>query len=238
VRLKQDIGSSEIIDRTLTGGEIDMYPEYTGVIVGVLAGRGSAATTARATYDAARRFEATRGMQLLRMTPFADALALAVRPAFARRHGLRTIADLRKLGSFVFGGAPENRTRYQGLVGMRRAYGLTNARFKLTPIGTQYRALDTGSVDVANVLTTDGQLRSGRYVVLRDTKRIFGFQNVAPVVRRAVLARVGPRFTATLDAVSARLTDRAMQAMNGAVDIDHRSPASVARAFLKAQGLL
>src|SRR3954453_14841842 len=33
VELKNDIGSSEIVDRALTAGAIDMYPEYTGVIV-------------------------------------------------------------------------------------------------------------------------------------------------------------------------------------------------------------
>jgi osmoprotectant transport system substrate-binding protein len=238
VRLKQNIGSSEIIDRTLTSGRIDMYPEYIGVIDGVLAHRTDLPRSGRETYERARRFEGRRGFALLAMTPFADALALAVKPAVARKHGLRTVGDLKKLGTFDFAGAPENRTRYQGLVGMRRAYGLTGARFLLTPIGRQFAVLDSGRADVANVLSTDGQLRTGRYRVLEDTKGIFGYQNVAPVVSRKVLVRQGPRFAKSLDAVSARLTNRAMQTMNGEVDIDHRRPADVARAFLKAQGLL
>ena len=238
VALKRNIGTSEIVDRTLTAGSIDAYPEYIGVIVGVLAKRDSLPTSASATYDAARRYQARRGFELLRMTPFADALALAVKPAFARRHHLRTVGDLRKLPSFTFGGAPENRTRYQGLVGMRQAYGLTNARFVLTPLGRQYKALDSGRVDVANALTTDGELRSGRYRVLSDPKGIFGYQNVAPVVSRRLLARAGPRFARTMNAVSATLTNAAMQSMNAAVDIDHRRPADVAHAFLAAHGLL
>lgn len=238
VALKQDIGTSEIVDRTLTAGSIDVYPEYIGVVVGVLAKRDRLPASARATYEAAQRFEARRGFAVLRMTPFADALALAVRPAFAQRHGLRTLADLRRLGSFSFGGAPENRTRYQGLVGMRRAYGLTNARFVLTPLGRQYSALDSGRVDVANVLTTDGELRTGRYRVLADPKGIFGFQNVVPVVSRRLLARAGPRFTRVVNAVSATLTNAVMQRLNAAVDIDHRQPADVAHAFLSAHGLL
>jgi osmoprotectant transport system substrate-binding protein len=147
------------------------------------------------------------------------------------------VADLRKLDTFSFGGYPENRTRYQGLRGMREAYGLTNAEFRPVQIGGQYRALDSGRVDVVNVLTTDGRLERGRYVVLEDTKGIFGFQNVAPLVKRAVLARQGPEFARTLDAVSAKLTDRAMQAMNAAVDIDRRKPADVAREFLRVHRL-
>src|SRR5215210_8621999 len=38
VKLKGNIGSSEIIDKALTSGKIDMYPEYMGVIDTVIAG--------------------------------------------------------------------------------------------------------------------------------------------------------------------------------------------------------
>jgi len=238
VRLKRNIGPSELIDQTLTSGRIDLYAEYTGVVATVIAGRSRRLRSARQAYEAARSFEARRGFTMLAPTPFSDVLALAVKPARARRDRLRDIGDLRRLGAFSFGGAPENETRYQGLVGMRRAYGLTKARFVPVTLGDQYRALDSGRVDVANVLTTDGQLARGAYVVLRDPKRIFGFQNAAPVVNRRVLAAEGPAFRRTLDAVSARLTDRAMRAMNAAVDIDRRDAADVARTFLRAHGLL
>src|SRR5690349_4624745 len=38
VDLKQNIGSSEIADRALDSGSIDMYPEYTGTSLSVAAG--------------------------------------------------------------------------------------------------------------------------------------------------------------------------------------------------------
>ncbi|HUH14618.1 MAG TPA: glycine betaine ABC transporter substrate-binding protein, partial [Gaiellaceae bacterium] len=38
VQLKSSIGSTEIIDRALTSGEIDMYPEYTGTMLTVVFG--------------------------------------------------------------------------------------------------------------------------------------------------------------------------------------------------------
>ena len=238
VRVKANIGPSEIIDRTLTARTIDMYPEYTGVAAVVLGREHRKLDSAAATYRSARRFEERRGFAMLRPTPFSDVLALAVKPELARRHGLRSVGDLRRLGAFRFGGAPENRSRYQGLLGMRQAYGLAGARFVPVLLGRQYGALDGGRVDVANVLSTDGQLARGRYVVLSDPKRIFGFQNVAPVVRRDVLRRQGAAFARALDAVSALLTNDAMRAMNAAVDIDRRRPGPVARAFLRAHGLL
>jgi osmoprotectant transport system substrate-binding protein len=238
VTLKQNIGSSEIIDRTLTGGSIDLYAEYTGVIAVELAGTERQPRTARETYRVAERFQARRGMELLEPTPFSDVLALVVKPDFARRHDLDDIGDLARLDSFTFGGFPENRTRYQGLIGMRAEYGIDNVRFRSISIGKQYGLLDAGRMQVVNGLTTDGQLDRGEYVVLKDPKAVFGFQNAAPVVRREVLESQGPVFAETLDAVSATLTDEAMQAMNGAVDIDGREPADVAREFLREQELL
>ena len=48
---------------------------------------------------------------------------------------------------------------------------------------------------------------------------------------------LGSKFRKTVDAVSAKLTLPAMRAMNKAVQIDHKSPKSVASTFLKANGL-
>jgi osmoprotectant transport system substrate-binding protein len=238
VKLKSNIGSSEIIDKALTSGQIDVYPEYTGVVVTVIAGEKDNPTSAQDTYDKAKAFEAKRGYTLLEQTPFFDADGLAVKPAYAAKNKLEDVADLKNVGKFKYGAPPENRTRYQGLLGMQKAYGLKNTDFKPLSIGLQYKALDTDKIDVAAVFTTDAQLAGGKYKVLTDSKGIFGFQNVAPIVSDKTLAAQGPEFAATLNAVSAKLTNEAMQTMNGAVDLDKKKPEAVAQAFLQANGLL
>ncbi len=43
-----------------------------------------------------------------------------------------------------------------------------------------------------NVFSTDGQLLGGKFKLLADPKHVFGFQNVAPVVKKSVLAAEGP----------------------------------------------
>jgi osmoprotectant transport system substrate-binding protein len=238
VNLKNNIGSSEVIDKALTSGKIDLYPEYTGVIVQVLAKINKPPKSADETYQLAKAFEAKRGFDMLDKTPFFDADALAVKPSYAQKYGLKSTADLKKVPHFTYGGPPENKTRYQGVVGMKQAYGLNNFTFKPLTIGLQYQALDSGKIDVAAVFTTDGQLQNtGKYVVLTDPKGIFGFQNVSPVVSKKVLAAQGPEFAATLNAVSAKLTNEAMRKMNAAVDLDKQKPADVAGAFLSANGL-
>ena len=86
-------------------------------------------------------------------------------------------------------------------------------------------------------MTTDPPLRTGRYAVLADPKRVFGVQNVVPVFSRAVIVAEGPVFTRTVEAVSAKLTTQAMRRMNAAVEVDKRDPAAVACDFLRAAGL-
>ena len=73
--------------------------------------------------------------------------------------------------------------------------------------------------------------------MLADPKHVTGFQNVPPLVKTSVLTAAGPTFTKTVNAVSAKLTTPAIAAMNKAFYVDKKSAASIAKAFLKANGL-
>ena len=238
VELKANIGSSEIIHQALTDGALDMYPEYVGVLLSEVANVRARPKSPDAAYRRAQAFEAAQGFALLAPSPFSDQNALAVKPAYARRHHLRDIADLKRVpGTVRIGAPPEFQTRFEGLVGLAELYGLHNAKARALAIGSQYAALDSGRVDVAAVFTTDGQLASGRYVILRDPRGVFGTQHVAPIISRTALNRYGPRLRAIIDTISRHLTAAAMQRMNAQVQIDRRATADVAGAFLRGQGL-
>ena len=237
VTLKPNIGSSELTDKALTSGQIQMYPEYTGVILSVLKGQANVPVSAAATYAAAKTFEAGRGYTLLDPTPFQDRDVTIALKAFAAKNHLTSMEDLKKLPSFTNGGPPENRTRYEGLVGMHQAYHLNNVQFVPLTIGLQYQALDSGKVDTAQGFTTDGQLASGKYALLDDPKHIYGFQQIAPVVSNKLLQQEGPAFAQTLNALDAKLTNEVMQKLNAAVVLDKVDAATVAKEFLKANGL-
>ncbi len=237
VNLKENIGASELTDKALTSGQIDMYPEYTGTILSVIAHQTKSPTSAADAYTQAQHFEQQRGFTLLGRTPFYDSDALAALATYAKQHSLKSIADLKPLGKRVtLIAAPEFATRGEGLVGLKQAYGI-NPTFKPLAIGLTYTALDSGNANVADVFTTDAQLTGGKYTLLTDPKFVFGFQNVAPVVSQKVLRAQGPAFQQTLDAVSAKLTTPAMQSMNAAVSLSHQSPQSVAQRFLATNGL-
>jgi osmoprotectant transport system substrate-binding protein len=238
VELKANIGSSEIIHQALTDGALDMYPEYVGVLLSEVANVRARPRSPDAAYRRAQAFEAAQGFALLAPSPFSDQNALAVTPAYARRHHLRDIQDLKRVpGTVRIGAPPEFQTRFEGLVGLAQLYGLHNAKARALAIGRQYAALDSGRVDAAAVFTTDGQLANGRYVILRDPRGVFGTQHVAPIISRTALRRYGPRLRAIIDTVSRRLTAPAMQRMNAQVQIDRRATADVAGEFLHGQGL-
>lgn len=238
VVLKADVGSTEIIHRALRRGALDMYPEYVGVLLSEVAEDRSRPRSAAAAYEVAKRYEERGGFTLLAQTPFSDSNALAVKPDFARRHKLRTIADLRRLeGTVEVGALPEFRTRFEGLDGLEEVYGLRNLRVAPVRADGRYAALDSGEVDVASVFTTEGQLASDRYVVLDDTEGLFASGHVAPIISTAILEAHGARLQTTIDAVSKALTTPAMREMNAAVDLRNRRPVDVAAGFLRANKL-
>jgi osmoprotectant transport system substrate-binding protein len=239
VSYKENIGSTEIIDTALTSGKINVYPEYTGVIVQVVFHKPLSAKTAQATYQLAKKLEQKRGFTLFNPTPFYDTDAVAVTKATAAKYGLKSLGDLKKVDGLTLAGLPEFRTRNTGLVGLKRNYGVTNATFIPLAGISPYAALDSGKALAAAVFSTDPPLgANSKYVVLADPKHQFGFQNVAPVVSQKLASGLGPKFAQTMNAVSAKLTTPAIIAMNNAVIVGKKSPASVAKAFLQSNGLL
>jgi osmoprotectant transport system substrate-binding protein len=238
VTLKPNIGSTEITYKALQLGQIDMYPEYTGTILTVIAGDNTAPHSAAQTYNESKTYLEKHGFTLLDPTPFYDTDAMGTLKSFATAHHLTTISDLKQFGkSLKLGGAPEFATRQQGLLGLKSVYGL-DPTFVPLAIGLTYKALDTNQVQVSDVFTTDPQLTTGKYTVLSDPKNVFGFQNAAPIVKQSVLSAEGPAFAQTLNKVSALITIPAIQRMNAAVALDQQSPATVAHKFLAANGLL
>lgn len=239
VRLNSNIGSSEVTYQALANGSLDMYPEYVGTLLSEIAKVTKRPRSPVAMYAKAKQIQERKGFTLLAATPFSDSEALAVTPAYARRHNVRSIADLTRLPKRPRIGAPkEFRSRFEGLRGLAEMYGLDDPDYHMLELGARYPALDDGKVDVAAVFTTERQLAGSRYVVLKDSRGLFAIQHVAPIISKKALASHTPRLRQVIDAVSAKLTTAAMRRMNGAVDLDGRTPRAVAAQFLRSKALV
>jgi osmoprotectant transport system substrate-binding protein len=236
---KGSFGSSELADKAITSGKMNFYPEYTGVVALDLAKVKNAPKTAPATYAAAKAFEETRGLTMLNPTPFADTDTFTMLTSTANKDGLKTMSDLSKLKSFSYAGYPECQTRITCILGMKQIYGLKNITF--IPIGSisVYTLLDQGKATGGDGFSTDPAQLSKKYTALVDNKHIFGFQNVAPVLKKTlVTGSNGALLASTANAVTAKLTLPAMQAMNKAYYVDKATPKEIAHGFLAVNGLL
>jgi osmoprotectant transport system substrate-binding protein len=239
VNLKSNIGATEIVDKALTSGKIDAYPEYTGETVATVFGKSLKTPTNAQETATAKQLYAKRGQVTSNATPFEDVDAIASAKAFAQKNGLSSVADLKKLKSFTLGARPEFKNREQGLKGMKEVYGINNAKFVQLAQGLTYRALDKGDVDTINVFTTDPQIASGKYKILTDPKGVFGRQNVLFVINKPKYEKLGgAQFMSVINKVNALLTAKAITSMNSAVAINKKDPKTVAQQFLQANGLL
>jgi osmoprotectant transport system substrate-binding protein len=239
VNLKENIGATEIVDKALTSKKIDAYPEYTGVSLSVVAGKDTLTKSPEETAALVKQFYEGRGQVVSEATPFQDTDAIATLKKFATDNNLSEVADLKNLPSFSLGARPEFKSRFNGLKGMEKVYGIKNAKFKQVALGLQYPSLDKGDVDTVNVFSTDAQLSSGKYTLLKDPKGVFGFQNVYFVINKDKYDAVGGQaFMDVINSVNKLLTNQAMQTMNAAVDLDKQDPGAVAKSFLEANKLL
>jgi osmoprotectant transport system substrate-binding protein len=234
VHYKQDIANSELADTALKSGKINFLPDYDGVIVTDLAKQPFPKTSA-ATYAAAKRWEASKGFTVLKPTPFYDSDGFVVLSSTAKKYGLKSIADMKKVKSFSYAGFPECQHRITCLLGLKNIYGLKQAKFVPLASISVYTLIDEGKVTGGDGFSTDPQLQGTKYTVLKDSKHIFGFQNVVPILSKQLAGDA--TLVKTVNAVSAKLTIPAMIAMNKAVAVDKKSPADVADAFLKANHL-
>ena len=239
IMLNRDIGPTEVTIPALYSGRLAMYPEYLDTWDTTVAGIKRSFRTRRGAYLAGRRYARAHGLELLDMTPFSDTDALAVTSSYSLQQGLRTIGDLRKVSAgLTLGAPPQFQQSPSGLPALESVYGFTPGAFKPLAIGDQYAALDHGTVEAADVNTTDGQLVGEDYTLLRDPRRVFGFGQVVPVVSARVLRAEGPAFATTVNQVSSLLTTPVIRRLNAAVDVYHQDPATVAKHFLQAHGLI
>jgi len=238
VDLKPNIGGSALINKVFQSGKINAYPEYLGEVAATDAGYNKPLTSEAETYKIGEAYEKAHGATImLPVTPFQDKDEMIVLKSFAKAHHLTKIGQLKALGPMKYCDYPAEENRYEGFLGLKEVYGLTNLQFVPLAPGLQYKALDSHQCTAADAFSTDPQLLSGKYAVLKDTKHIYGFQHVALVIKTKLLSELGPSFPKIYKRLTDLLTIPVMQALNKGVDIDKKTPEAVANAFLAANGL-
>ncbi|MCE9897284.1 ABC transporter substrate-binding protein [Raoultella terrigena] len=230
VSTRLNLGNREIIIPALKSGEIDIVPEYLGALLNYYDGKTLATSQSDVSAELAKVLPAD--FTLLTPSPATSITAWAVRADTAKKYGLSKLSDLQPIAhQLTIGGPPELAVRALGLPGLKRVYGLEFKAVKSLDMGGPLTrlALNSGKIDVATVISTQGNLAKEDWVVLDDDKHEQPSQNVVPLVRKASLT---PTVSKVLNDVSGKLNNATLIELNQQVDLQHKDPAAVAEAWV------
>jgi osmoprotectant transport system substrate-binding protein len=230
-----DIGAREVYFPGLRDGSWDLVPDYTGVLLQHI--NPDATETAPDAVYTALQGQVPAPLTVLERSTAENKDAVVVTAATAQQYG-RSLADYGPVCSqLVFGGPPEFQTRPDGLPGIAETYGCTFKEFRALDTGgpITVAALADGTVQAANLFTTDPTIEERGFVALEDPQNNFAAQNVVPLINSA---KATPQVTDALNAVSAKLTTEGLIELNRQLNAPEKPEVGpVATAWLSANGL-
>jgi osmoprotectant transport system substrate-binding protein len=229
------IGSREVYFPALQDGSIDLIPEYSGNLLQEI-NPETTATASDAVYQEVTE-KLPDGLIVLEQSAAENKDAVVVTAETAQRYG-SSLADYGPAcGELVFGGPPEFAERPYGLPGLERLYGCTFSEFRSLDAGgpLTVAALADGSIQAADLFTTDPVIEDRGWVALEDPKNNFAAQNILPLINEA---KATDQVRETLNAISAALTTEDLVQLNRQLaDAATNTVESVAKEWLAANNL-
>jgi len=232
------LAGSYICQQALVAGRIDAYVEYTGTALTAILKQPVDRDPERVLETVRRLYAQRYGVVVAEPLGFENTFAMVIRGEDARALHLTRLSEAARYApQWRLGVGYEFEQRPDGLAGLSAAYGLKFAAAPRTmDLGLLYRALEARQVDMIAANSTDGPIEALGLVALEDDKHYFPPYQATPLVRVEALKR-WPQMQTALDALAGKITAEDMQAMNEAVDGQHRDPAEVVREFRARKGL-
>jgi osmoprotectant transport system permease protein len=208
IRERAGMGGTIILWQALRGGQIDLYPEYTGTI-----GEEILKTQGHLSEETMRQELEKSGVGMSTDLGFNNTYALVMRRTEADSLGIHTISDLRQHQELKVGLTHEFLDRQDGWRPLVERYGLTMPNVSGIDHALGYAALAHGSIDLKDAYSTDSKIQENDLVVLRDDFRFF------PEYKAVFLYRLtlDPRAVSALNQIQ-RLDEARMIALNAAAE--------------------
>jgi osmoprotectant transport system permease protein len=165
---RQGMGGTIILWEALRGGQIDVYPEYTGTIAQEIL-KTERQLSVQEIRDALTKF----GVGMTEPLGFNNTYALVMRRNEAQRLGIRTIGDLGKHPELKIGLTHEFLDRRDGWQPLRQRYSLRQLNIIGIDHALGYAALAKGSIDVKDAYSTDAKIAENDLVALADNFDFF-----------------------------------------------------------------
>jgi len=237
------IGARKVSAPALESGQIDLKPEYIGSGLAFYeAGEQTGDPAANAKELQAVLGGKGGGITVLDYSPAADQNAFVVRAETATQLHLAKLSDVAPVQDQLrWGLATDCQTNPVCAEALKDAYGLAPANITpLAPCDTPMaQALANRTIDVAELCSTQPDIAVNGFVVLADDKQTQPADNIAPLVRDDLLAKVDKAaFEKILNAVSAKMDTATLTDLGKQITVDKKDIAVVAKAWLQSKGLL
>lgn len=236
------LGTRAVSAAAIESGEIDLKPEYLGGGLAYYKGTPVQFADENKRMLQEKLAGVDGGITVLDYTRGQDSNAFVVRKETADQFTLAKLSDVapvqNELKWALATDCPTNPLCAQAL---KDAYGLEPTN--VTPLapcsGPMAEALLAETVDVAELCSTSPEIKVNGWVVLEDDKQTQPAENLVPIVRNDLLARVDrAKFTKTLNDVSAKIDTPALAQLYFDVTISHKDLNVVASEWLKSVGLV
>lgn len=221
---RDQLGGTRILWKAVRGGEIDAYPDYTGTLEQEIFHRRDV--------DGLEELRAAVGEEGLGLTDplgFDNTYALGMKKERAAELGIGTISDLRHHPELRFGFTNEFMDRQDGWPGLRSAYDLPQRDVRGLDHDLAYRGLESGTLDVIDLYSTDAEIRYYDLEVLEDDAGYFPDYEAVIVYR----LDLDPGVIRAFRGLGGRITAEEMVAMNAAAKIERTPEGEVAADFLE-----
>ncbi len=231
------LGPREVYYEALLDGSIDVVPDYNGNLLRYVVPEATEASPEEVY--AALQEALPPELTLLEQAEAENKDAFTVTRAFAEANNLTSIEDVVPLcPTITFGGPAQFAERSYGIQGMRDNYGCEFAGFQPLDVGgpLTVAALRDGTIQGADLFTTDPALPANDFVTLEDPLNNFPAQNIVPLIKTD---KVTPEVTEALNAVSAALSLQELLDLNIELGSDNPRPdAEIAKEWLTEKGLV
>jgi len=236
---KLNLGGTLLVHQALVGGQLDVYPEYTGTALAAVLKLQISNDPAVVANQVRERYRSEMQLEWLEPLGFNNSFIMAIHKDDPAAKKLETLSDAETASpGWKLGVGYEFETRPDGLVALHKVYDLPSAGPPVTmDLGLLYKALQEKKVNMIAANATDGMLRGSPVKVLKDDKRAFPPYQAALVVRAAALQKF-PGMKKALDELSGKFSEETMRELNFEVDGKHAPVVDVAAGFLRKAGLL
>jgi osmoprotectant transport system substrate-binding protein len=237
------IGTRKVSAPALESGQFDLKPEYIGSGLAYYdATKTTGDPAANATALQTILTGKGGGITVLNYSPAADQNAFVVTQATATKYKLATMSDLTAVATQLkFGVATDCSTNPVCAAAIKTAYGIDlSSALPLSACDQpMVDAIKAGTIDVGELCSTQPDISQNGWVVLTDDKHTQPADNIAPLVRNDLLAKVDmTSFEAILNNVSAKMDTATLTDLGKQITVDKKDIPVVAKAWLQSAGLL